>query len=272
MRLIQEITDAEFDELVINSKFPVLLLCTSPECIICKTMAERLKELTRDFRAKVIFLSLNINKNQSWQKFNVKSIPTLLYFKNGILLGRQDAFPEKEEIINKLKSLMSKKNDFIGEIRKSIEAEYVISRFYKYIANETKNGKVRMVFSKFNKESEEHRRLLEGKFKYLTGQPHQLDLNKFESEDFRPQSFSLMGAIKTAIQTEQNAFKFYKLASKKISPGCSKECKQMFGKLVKQEIEHFKALKRELQFLKARENFASMGGIDYHKWMNQLWK
>ena len=133
MKIIKPLNDAQFDELVINSKIPVMILCTSPECIICKTMVERIKEAYRDFKNQVSLLSLDINKNQCWQKYDVRTMPTLLYFKHGILVGCQSTFPERKEIADKFKSLTKKGNDFIAEIDKSIEAEYLTSQFYKYI-------------------------------------------------------------------------------------------------------------------------------------------
>jgi len=268
MKLIKQLTDEQFDELVIKSKNPVLILCTSPECIICKTMVERIKEASKDFRNKVSLLSLNINKSKYWQKYEVKTIPTLLYFRDGILLGHQSMFPEKKEIADKLKSLIVGKDDFVVEINKSIESEYLIARFYRYISNEAKNGKVRTVFSRLNKDSEYHRRLLEQQFQQLTGITHKLDVSKFESEDLRPQSFSLIGAIKTVIQTEEDAFKFYRLALKKASP----QLRKIFKKLVKEETAHFKALKKQLHFLKTQETVSSIRKLDYHRWLGQLWR
>ena len=268
MSLIRQITDAEFDELVVDSKLPVLLFCTSPECIICKTMKERLNELIKSFKGKVNFLSLNINKSQAWKKLDVRSIPTLLYFKEGILRARQDNFPDKEEIVAQLKNLLGKRSDFIREIRKSIEAEYIISHFYKYISEESKNGKVRSIFSKFNKESREHQRLLEGRFQDVTGQNYELNPDKFQSKDLRPHSFSLEGALKTAIQAEQNAFKFYRLASRK----STSQVRKTFERLVREETRLFNILKKELRFVRIKETFSSLGKVNYYKWMGQIWK
>lgn len=93
-----EINDSQFDTIVLKSALPVLLECASPECIICKTMADRIKEVAKDYAGKMLFLRLDVNENKKWRDFSVRVIPTLLYFKNGVLVARQDSFPETEEI------------------------------------------------------------------------------------------------------------------------------------------------------------------------------
>jgi len=93
-----EINDSQFNTLVLKSSLPVLIECSSPECIICKTMAERIQEASKDFLSSMVFFRLNINDNNKWKDFNVRVIPTLLYFKDGILVARQDSFPETQEI------------------------------------------------------------------------------------------------------------------------------------------------------------------------------
>ncbi|MGE5279940.1 MAG: thioredoxin family protein [Deltaproteobacteria bacterium] len=99
------INDTQFDALVLKASVPVLLECASPECIICKTMAERIREASRDVGARMIFLRLNVNESRRWQEYDVRVIPTLLYFKGGALVARQDTFPDTEDIRAKIKEL-----------------------------------------------------------------------------------------------------------------------------------------------------------------------
>ena len=101
-----EINDSQFTNIVLRSSLPVVVACTSPECIICKTMAERILEVSKDFSHKVIFLSYNINENKKWQDFQVRVIPTLLYFKGGLLISRQEHFPETDEIRRQVEQLV----------------------------------------------------------------------------------------------------------------------------------------------------------------------
>ncbi len=103
-----EINDTQFDTIVLRAPVPVLLVCTSPECIICKTMAERLREVSKEAGPKMLFLSLDVNENKKWQALKVRVIPTLLYFNSGALVARQDNFPEIEEIRAQINELLGR--------------------------------------------------------------------------------------------------------------------------------------------------------------------
>lgn len=105
MSILQEIDDNQFEERVLKSALPTLVDFNSPECIICKTMNERIKEVAMHFKGKVHFFSLDVNKNKIWERFEVKSVPTILYFKDGKVVFHHEHFPEKEEMevhLNKL--------------------------------------------------------------------------------------------------------------------------------------------------------------------------
>jgi thioredoxin 1 len=108
MSILKEITDSQFEEAVLKSAKPSLVEFTSPECIICKTMKERIGEVSGGFKDKVNFFRLDINKSAIWKNYSVRSIPTLLYFKDGDMAARQDLFPEKEEMSAILESLLKK--------------------------------------------------------------------------------------------------------------------------------------------------------------------
>jgi len=103
---IIEINDTQFDAIVLRSPVPVLLDCASPECIICKTMDERIREVSEKVGDKMLFLCLNVNENKRWQDYDVRVIPTILYFKDGALAARQDNFPEMEEITAQISELL----------------------------------------------------------------------------------------------------------------------------------------------------------------------
>ena len=105
-----EINDSQFDTLVLRSGLPVLLECGSPECIICKTMDARIGESVGASASKMVFFKLDINQNKRWQDFNVRVIPTLLYFKNGVVIARQDNFPEVEDIKAQIKTILKKED------------------------------------------------------------------------------------------------------------------------------------------------------------------
>lgn len=81
---IKTITDASFDQDVINSNKPVLVDFWAEWCGPCRALTPILEEVAASHGAEVTFAKINIDENpQAPAKFGVMSIPTLILFKNG---------------------------------------------------------------------------------------------------------------------------------------------------------------------------------------------
>jgi thioredoxin 1 len=76
--------DGTFDSEVLKSEIPVLVDFWAVWCGPCKAIAPVVDQIAKDFRGKIKVAKLDIDHHQVVpQKFNIRSIPTLLIFKGG---------------------------------------------------------------------------------------------------------------------------------------------------------------------------------------------
>lgn len=79
-----EVTDADFADKVENSEGLAVVDLWAVWCGPCKMIAPVLEELASEYAGKVSFFKLDVDNNPATaQKYTVRSIPTLLFFKNG---------------------------------------------------------------------------------------------------------------------------------------------------------------------------------------------
>ena len=81
---ITELTDATFQQEVLDSGVPVLVDFWAPWCGPCRAIAPMLEELAQEYDGKAKICKINVDDHQtSAATYGVRSIPNLLLFKDG---------------------------------------------------------------------------------------------------------------------------------------------------------------------------------------------
>ena len=102
------VTDATFQDEVLNSDQPVLVDFWATWCGPCRTIAPTIEELASEYegRAKVVKLDVD-NNPQAAQQFGIRSIPSLLFFQGGRPVDQMVGVVPKKTLAEKLDTLVS---------------------------------------------------------------------------------------------------------------------------------------------------------------------
>ena len=83
---IVHVSDASFEADVLQSEIPALVDFWAEWCGTCKMIAPILDEIADEYDGKIKVCKVNVDSNpETAAKFNVRGIPTLLVFKNGVV-------------------------------------------------------------------------------------------------------------------------------------------------------------------------------------------
>jgi len=96
---VLEVTDASFESEVLGSDVPVLVDFWASWCAPCRMLAPTIDDLAKDYDGKAKVVKLNVDDNSETSfKYNIKGIPTLLLFKEGMIKDQIVGAASKDQI------------------------------------------------------------------------------------------------------------------------------------------------------------------------------
>jgi thioredoxin 1 len=102
-----DVSDATWDTKILKADKPVLVDFWAPWCGPCRMVAPIVEELADEYAGKVDFAKLNTDDNpMTAAKYGIRSIPTLLVFKEGQPVGQIIGFRPKSDLKKRLDAVL----------------------------------------------------------------------------------------------------------------------------------------------------------------------
>lgn len=103
-----QITDDTFENEVIQSDKPVVVDFWATWCGPCKMIAPILEEVAEEMSERVKIAKLDVDSNnKTAAKYNIMSIPSLLFFKNGELVDQVVGAIPKAQLVSRLEKVLA---------------------------------------------------------------------------------------------------------------------------------------------------------------------
>ena len=105
MTAIKNCNENDFENEVLKSNLPVLVDFWAEWCGPCKMLTPILEELSNEMKNEINIVKVNLDENQDLaMKYSIRSIPSLLLFKEGNLIDTKVGLLPKNEIVTWFKS------------------------------------------------------------------------------------------------------------------------------------------------------------------------
>ena len=101
------ISDGTFESEVMSFPGPVIVDAWAPWCGPCRMVGPVLEQLARDYAGQVKIAKLNVDENPATaSRYGIRSIPTMLFFKDGQLVNTQVGALPRQEIERHLRAIL----------------------------------------------------------------------------------------------------------------------------------------------------------------------
>lgn len=103
-----ELTDSNFEELALKSDKPVMVDFWAEWCGPCRMVGPVVEELAKEYDGKALVGKVNVDNNpQVAMKYGIRSIPTILFLKNGEVVDRSVGAVPKAQLASKLQGQLA---------------------------------------------------------------------------------------------------------------------------------------------------------------------
>ncbi|NLG51309.1 MAG: thioredoxin [Chloroflexi bacterium] len=104
---IKHVTDASYQQDVLEAELPVLVDFWAPWCGPCRMIAPVVEELAQEYAGKVMFAKMNTDENPDTPgNLGIRGIPTLIFYMNGEEADRMVGFAPKPVLKRKIDALL----------------------------------------------------------------------------------------------------------------------------------------------------------------------
>ena len=105
MTALKNCNENDYENDVLKSNLPVIVDFWAEWCGPCKMLTPILEELSNEMKNEIKVVKVNLDENQDLaMKYSIRSIPTLLLFKEGNLIDTKVGLLPKSEIVTWFKS------------------------------------------------------------------------------------------------------------------------------------------------------------------------
>lgn len=102
-----EVNDTNFEEVVIKADKPVMVDFWAEWCGPCRMIAPFVEEISREYAGQAIVAKCDVDNSPGVAaKYGIRNIPTVLFFKNGVVADKQIGAVPKVNFVNKLTRLL----------------------------------------------------------------------------------------------------------------------------------------------------------------------